>query len=178
MQTLKCVVVTYISHTWYTYLVSTRVLLYTMFQNTCIHCFVWEETQCMSVSQSLWVPSSSVVSVLAYVTTTTTVPTLAWLSPLKRTKFASSRKNVSRVYRKTSRGWLAPLLCWWSSSWSSLRPSLVMSRGTSSSAWYSGRRGPWCCMPDPLGSSSHSGLQGIKKVANNYGCKSRLNGGC
>ena len=130
MQTVKCVVGTYISHTWYTYL-STRVLLYTMFQNTCIHCFVWEETQCMSVSQSLWVPSSSVVSVLAYVTTTTTVPTLAWLSPLKRTKFASSRKNVSRVYRKTSRGWLAPLLCWWSSSWSSLRPSLVMSRGTS-----------------------------------------------
>ena len=132
----------------------------------------------VSVSQSLWVPSSSVVSVLAYVTSTTAVPTLAWLSPLKRTKFASSRKNVSRVYRKTSRGWLAPLLCWWSSSWSSLRPSLVMSRGTSSSAWYSGRRGPWCCMPDPLESSSHSGLQGIKKVANNYGCKSRLNGGC
>ena len=85
----------------------------------------------VSVSQSLWVPSSSVVSVLAYVTSTTAVPTLAWLSPLKRTKFASSRKNVSRVYRKTSRGWLAPLLCWWSSSWSSLRPSLVMSRGTS-----------------------------------------------
>ena len=84
----------------------------------------------VSVSQSLWVPSSSVVSMLVYVTTTTTVPTLAWLSPLKRTKFASSRKNVSRVYRKTSRGWLAPLLCWWSSSWSSLRPSLVMSSGT------------------------------------------------
>ena len=63
------------------------------------------------------------------------VPTLAWLSPLKRTKFACSRKNVSRVYRKTSRGWLAPLLCWWSSSVSSLRPSLAMSsdgeRGTS-----------------------------------------------